>query len=124
MFPRGIGSQPALERSVAKAKPDYILREVTHQEGARLENKMARIFTRICDSFFDRFSFRPRKSSQYRLHFLLIFLFFFASVYPIFSYSLLKNDLHVSYWLGALPIITNLSVPILLFFLLLSIFLL
>lgn len=67
--------------------------------------------TRSIDLFFDVAKFGAHQNvAQFQFFICLVNLIF--SIYPIVWLLLLRDDMHVLFWLGSVPFYVNISVPI------------
>lgn len=75
---------------------------------------MVKIVTDGCDFMFNSLGFGVHDNiMQFQMFLCLLNIIF--SFWPIVCYLIYTSDIHVVFWLGALPMLVNLSVPILLF---------
>lgn len=72
---------------------------------------MVKIVTEGCDLFFNTMGFGVHKNAmQFQLFLCLLNICF--SFWPIICYLIYTSDIHVVFWLGPLPQIVNLAVPV------------
>jgi len=75
---------------------------------------MVKIINQFCDFFFNFLGFGAHSGKAYNFQLFLCLLNVVLSAWPLVCYLLYSSDVHIVFWLGAVPGYVNLMVPLVL----------